>query len=366
MQNHTENAPHAGARALLAFAMLLLTACSSSSAPPAASAAQTGMNGVKAHVVGRSAALSRAAAALRTAAQAYLELGRTTNFDYAALAEKSNKDVLKRILEAREAWRNASTAYAQMEGIVAGVPALADFDLILDTGTSEEEGDESVVPFDLKLPDGRTLPKPGNLFGVLEGTLWGTVAKYHGTGNVKLDLDGDGAVGFGDVLPDANVLVGAADALVDYVGQLERAAGEWQPTDKDAYLALTIMLPSIGDYFTAWKESRFVAGDDSAHTDYVAISRVTDLDAVMMSLKILFAGVEPQLNQIDAQSAGKLNTELNALADVVSQTAKAEADGKHFTPAEASALADRAMRSGEQMADIVTTLAQKTGIKLDE
>ena len=54
-----------------------------------------------------------------------------------------------------------SPVAAEAEGVVAGVPSLAEYDLILDAGASGAEGGDSVVPFDLTLPDGRVLPKPG-------------------------------------------------------------------------------------------------------------------------------------------------------------------------------------------------------------
>lgn len=356
----------AASAALLALSVTLLAACSSPSTSPNAGAAASNAGSLKTHVADRSAELGRAAAALRTAATSYLELARAANFDYAALAKDKQDDARKVLLEARQAFRNASTSYAYMEAIVAGAPALADFDLILDTGTSESEGDESVVPFDLKLPDGRTLPKPGNLFGVLESTLWGTRAEYRAPGDVVFELDGDPASTFGDVLPDANVLSGAADALADQTAQLEKAAAAWQPSDKDAYIALLIMLPSLGDYIAAWKESRFVMGEASAHTDYVAISRITDLDNVLKGVKLAYSAVEPQIQSIDKAAASSIRSELDALITEIAQTAKAEADGRRYSSLEAGALANKTTQSGQQMADILFAITEKSGIKIED
>ena len=69
-----------------------------------------------------------------------------------------------------------------MEGIVAGVPSLAEYDVIIDAGTSAAEDPESAVPFDLELADGRTLKQPGNLYGVMEGGLWGTIPEFAAKG----------------------------------------------------------------------------------------------------------------------------------------------------------------------------------------
>jgi hypothetical protein len=356
----------AASAVLLALLVTLLTACSSSSISPNAGAAASGAGSLKAHVADRSAELGRAAAALRTAAGSYLELARAADFDYAALAKDKQDDARKVLLEARQAFRNASTSYGFMEAIVAGAPALADFDLILDTGTSESEGDESVVPFDLKLPDGRVLAKPGNLFGVLESTLWGTRAEFRAPGDVVFELDGDPASAFGDALPDANVLSGAADVLVEQSAQLEKAVAAWQPSDKDAYIALLIMLPSLGDYIAAWKESRFVLGEASLRTDYVAVSRIADLDNVLKGVKLAYSAVEPQIQSIDAAAASSLRGELDALAAEIAQTAKAEAGGRRFSSLEAGALADKATQSGQRMADVIFAITEKSGIKIED
>jgi hypothetical protein len=99
----------------------------------------------------------------------------------------------------------ASPTYEQIEGLIAGVSTLAHYDVILDSGSSAAENAGNVVPFDLTLPDGRVLSKPGNLFGVTESTLWGTEPDYRAAG-VEADFDGDGVLEFGETLADANVL----------------------------------------------------------------------------------------------------------------------------------------------------------------
>ena len=77
------------------------------------------------------------------------------------------------------------------------------------------------MPFDLKLRNGKVLRKPGNLYNLTEGMLWGTRPELVAA---KVDLDGDGKVEFGEVLPDAHVLAAAADAFVLYGNKLDRSA----------------------------------------------------------------------------------------------------------------------------------------------
>ena len=95
-----------------------------------------------------------------------------------------------------------------MEGVVAGVPSLADFDVIIDAG-GDASDPENAVPFSIKTPAGRTFKQPGNFNFLIETSLFGTEPKFAAKG-VKPDLDGDGKVEFGEALPDADFFVAAA------------------------------------------------------------------------------------------------------------------------------------------------------------
>ena len=75
----------------------------------------------------------------------------------------------------KAAWIEGNPDYERMEGVVAGTPSLAEFDVIIDAGSSAAEDPESAVPFDLTLADGTVLEQPGNLFNLTEGALWGTL-----------------------------------------------------------------------------------------------------------------------------------------------------------------------------------------------
>lgn len=151
-------------------------------------AAAADLSGVKTYLNGKLDTQLAGTRALSAAADRYYALAKGTNFDYKALAK--NSQTRAALQAARAGWREASPAYEDIEGIVAGVEALSEFDVILDAGTSAADGGEDVVPFDLKLPNGKTLSKPGNLFGVNEGTLWGTVKAY--SSGVAFDVDGNG------------------------------------------------------------------------------------------------------------------------------------------------------------------------------
>ena len=76
----------------------------------------------------------------------------------------------------KEIWIEGNPYYERVEGVVAGTPSLAEYDVILDAGSSAAEDPESAVPFDLTLPDGTVLEQPGNLFNLTEGDALGHAA----------------------------------------------------------------------------------------------------------------------------------------------------------------------------------------------
>jgi hypothetical protein len=119
---------------------------------------------VKDYLLERIAVQKNATAALQKAATGYYGLAKASQFVYSKIPASQARTTLQ---AARAAWSAASPVYESIEGIVAGVEMLASFDLNLDAGSSAKDGGDAVVEFDLKLPNGKVLPKPGNAFGVL-------------------------------------------------------------------------------------------------------------------------------------------------------------------------------------------------------
>ncbi len=153
----------------------------------------------------------------------------------------------------------ANPSYEEMEGIVAGVPRLAQYDVDIDAGADASDP-ENAVSFSLELPNGETLKQPGNLFFVTETALYGTNPDFLAKG-VKGDVDGDGQVEFGEGLPDADIYLAATEEFESQAKNLDADAQEFEPTPSDAFTAITVMTPTMSEYFEAWKNSRFVAGE---------------------------------------------------------------------------------------------------------
>ena len=180
------------------------------------------LDGVKSYLTDHTENLAGATADFETLAAEYDALAKQVDYDYARLLDEQREEVDRILADAKERWTEANPYYEQVEGVVAGTPSLAEYDVILDAGSSKAEDPESAVPFDLELSDGRTLEQPGNLFNLTEGMLWGTLPDL--TAEAEADLNGDGQVEFGEALPDARVLTAAAAAFKRYADELHTEA----------------------------------------------------------------------------------------------------------------------------------------------
>ena len=358
------------ARLLLTLIALpaLLAACGQAApaaAPlPAPAAGQPDLSGIKTYLIDQTAALSTASAGLKAAADSYYELAKAAGFDYAKLWAEQPEAAVAALEAARSAWVAASPAYEKMEGIVAGTPSLAQFDVDLDAGAAAAEDPAGAVSFDLSLPDGRVLPKPGNLFGIAERALWGTEPAF--AAGVEADWDGDGAVAFGETLPDANLLKGAADTLDRYAGELATAAAAWTPSPSDAFTALVVMVPTMNEYFGSWRDSRFVAGEASTQGDFVAISRLADIQDILSGLEIVYAQVRPQVEAVDAAQGAQIASSLSELKAFVADVYGQEQAGRRYTAEEADTLGAEAQNRATAITGQISQAAGELQIAIEE
>ena len=322
------------------------------------------LSGIKTYLLDKSAQLTSSSKSLKESSDKYYTLAEAAGFDYAALWESNSADVSAALTDAKSAWMAASPLYEQMEGIVAGTPSLAEYDVILDAGTSGAEDPEGAVPFDLTLPDGRVLPKPGNLFRVLESTLWRTYSEF--TTGIEADLDNNGSIDFGEKLPDANVLKAGADALDKYTTELGTASSDWQPTESDAFTALVVMVPTMSEYFNSWKNSRFILGDSSEQRDFVVISRLADIQNILGSLQIVYGEVKPLVESTDAAQATQIEQSLADLKSFVGDVYAREQGGYQHTPEEADVLGAEAQNRATSIAGQVAQIAAMLNISIEE
>lgn len=319
---------------------------------------------IKDYLLTNLSALDASTDQLQQAAADYYALAEAASFDYDRLWSDSRVEVTAALTNARDAWLSASPLYEQVEGVVAGVPSLSKFDVILDAGASGEEDPEGGVPFDLTLRDGRVLERPGNLFGVLESTLWGTRADY--SSGVWADLNLNAEEDFGELLPDANVLLAAAESMAQYTDDLVSAARAWEPTVEDAFTALVVMVPTMSEYFAAWRDSRFVAGDAATRTDFVVISRLADIQDILGGLIVVYDGVSPMVDSVDGAQNDQIRQGLTDLQAYVAELYTQEQDGRVYSPEEADIFGSEAQGRAQTITGQIAQVAALLDVALPE
>jgi nitrous oxide reductase accessory protein NosL len=332
-------------------------------APPPAAVEGADLGAIKAYLLEHTGALRERTDALARDAEAYHAAAEAAGFDYGRLLRERRAEVAGLVEGMQATFREANPAYEEMEGVVAGVPELADFDVIIDAG-GDKSDPENAVPFSIETPEGRTFEQPGNFFFLLETALWGTEERFAARGAAP-DLDGNGRVAFGEALPDADFLVAAARDFAANADELEAAAREWTPSAEDAFTALVVMTPTMSEYFDAWKNSRFVAGAAADESSFVAASRLQDIADILGGLVLIYENVEPAVAETDAQQARQTGTQLRELHDFAARLRDEEAGGRKFTASDADTLGSEAQDRAEAIAGQVSQAAGQLGITLE-
>ncbi len=328
------------------------------------SAAQ--LAGVKSFLGEHTDRLAGFTAELNGLAQTYHELAEAEGFDLEALWAAKADEVGPLLEQMKAGWIEGNPYYERVEGIVAGTPSLAEFDVILDAGSSAAEDPESAVPFDLTLPDGTVLEQPGNLFNLTEGALWGTLTEAIPHPGVPADLDGDGAQEFGEVLPDPGLLLSASESFDAYAKELDASGEAWDPSASDAFTAVVVMVPTMSEYFGQWKDSRFVAGDAASAESFNVVSRLSDIRDILTGLEVIYEGVEPAVGRIDAEKAAQTGRELKDLRAFIAQLHDREQAGKRFTPEQADTLGTEAQERATAIAGQVSQAAAQLGVEIEQ
>ena len=234
-------------------------------------------------------------------------------------------DVARILARSKALWIEGNPYYERVEGVVAGTPSLSVYDVILDAGSSVNEDPASAVPFDLELADGRVLRKPGNLFNLTEGMLWGTLPQYTAKGvkrGPRRRREGRvrrGAAGCGGLQGGRRRVRRCTRA------SSTRRRAAWKPTASDAFTAVVVMVPTMSEYFGQWKVSRFVLGNRAKGDAFNVVSRLSDIGDILGGLRVIYAGIGPAIATVDPQQAAQTKRELDSLWSFVAQAAQAGA-----------------------------------------
>jgi hypothetical protein len=349
---------------VLTCAALSLTACGDSGSDKKTTAAATpaaqDLGAIKTYLLDHTKRLQADVVKLRENAEAYHKLAAATDFDNKKLLAEHRDEVATLMKDAKATYIDSNPAYEEMEGVVAGVPELADYDVIIDAG-GDASDPETAVPFSIKTEDGRTFKQPGNLFFLVESSLYGTEPKF----STKGDVDGDGKVAFGEALPDARFYLAALKEFDSQATELDASAKKWTPNEQDALTALVVMTPTMSEYFEAWKNSRFVAGDKATEKAFVGASRLQDIADILGGLELIYANVETRIAEANPEQAKQTGQSLSKLEDFAARLRDQEAAGKKFTAEDADTLGSEAQNRAEAIAGQITQAAKQLNIELE-
>lgn len=308
-------------------------------------------------------AMKLATEAFLATAEAYYALVESYGFDYPAAWEAEAAALAELVEQARADWLLASLYYERNEGIVAGVPALSYYDVLIDAGPSAADDPENALAWTLVLPDESELESPGNLFHSLsEPVLYATVPAYVA---LPVDLDGDGTITFTEGLPDANLLLGIVRRLDTETANLVSAINAWKPSVEDAFTALVVMIPTMNEYFGQWKDSAFVAGDGAEEASFVAVSRLFDILSILNGLDVVYDSVSPLVAAGDEELHAQIDTGFEGLVAFVDDIYAVEQAGVIFEAEEVDFLGEEAQLRAETLAAQVAQAADNAGILLD-
>lgn len=177
-----------------------------------------------------------------------------------------------------------SFGYETIEGIVAGVPSLAHYDITLDAGVPASEGPDDVAEVSLDLGNGKKIDRQGALFTyIIEPALWSGDNRWIISAGQK-------------TLPKPEVLVAASLETESQIKNLQKDASSWKPTVADCFGAMIVMTPTLSDYFEDWKESRF-SNDKSGR--FQAVSRISDMKGIMGSCAVMYGAVRQAVAEKD-------------------------------------------------------------------
>jgi hypothetical protein len=318
-----------------------------SQAPADTATPVPGSNDVKGYLLGELAKMEQAADEFLANATAYQKLVDANGGDPTKAFAQSPDEVTRLVAALRENYKAMdSFGYETIEGIVAGVPKLSDFDVYLDAGVPQDQagGGTPVAPVILNLPDGSKIDREGCLFTYLiEPMLWGSNKKLV----VPVDLDRDGKIGPRESLPRADVLSTVAKDVRTKTHELHETAIAWQPSTSDYFSAIITMTPTLSGYFDDWKESRYAPETSGKFT---AISRVSDMRGIMFSVAVLYGAVHTQVAAKDLALANSIQRGFDGILAFIDRVDQREKKaGAAMTPPEVDELGEQAKQKADKL-----------------
>lgn len=312
----------------------------------------TGKDGVKAYLMVVAKQCRDASEDLKTHADAYAALVTKNGGDVTKTATTDGPAMAYLITAMRDDYRRLdSFGYEYVEGIVAGVPSLAAYDVELDAGLPVAGAGPDDTIAAVKIVAGPlVLDREGSLNNFLiEPTVFGTNERFS-AGKVDLTELSDKPT----LAPNPALVVALADYAVDGYGRLYASADAWRPTDKDCFAALAAMTPTLADYFEDWKESKLNGAATGGR--FVAVSRVSDMRGIMASTRLIWQGLDAQVVPTDAALAQTVSQGYDRILSFIDTVETREKQGG-LTAEQIDAMGSQAKEKADKLTAQVTEAA---------
>ena len=182
-------------------------------------------------------------------------------------------------------------------------PSLADYDVIIDAGARQERpGERRRRSRSRRRPAGPS-SSPGNFNYLIETVGLRHRAEVRRQGRqARPRRRRQGRVRRGDARRGL-LRHRRARLREDRQGARRAPPASGSRPPQDAFTALVVMTPTMSEYFEAWKNSRFVAGDKAQEKAFVAASRLQDIADILGGLEPSTAASQPQIASVDAAQA---------------------------------------------------------------
>ena len=342
---------------LLLFGALATAAFAAEKPPQVGS-----VDGVKTYLLSTLAEMDKAAAAFVVDAAAYAKIIDASGGDYAKALAASGPELRALVAKLQDEYKAMdSFGYERIEGIVAGVEKLKDFDVYLDAGVPQAQAstDSPAAPVVLTLANGQKIDHEGCLFTYLiEPMLWGSQPKYI----VPLDVNGDGKIAPKESLPRVEVLTAVAQDVRAKIAELGQTSRAWQPSVEDCFGAIIAMTPTLSGYFDDWKESRYA---DQASGKFSAVSRVSDMRGIMQSVSVLYDAVHGRVSAKDPALAKSIKQGFTGILAFIDRVeAREKKSAGTISPATIDELASQAKEKSDKLVPQVEQAAAILNIKI--
>ena len=125
------------------------------------------------------------------------------------------------------------------------------------------------------------------------------------------------------------------------------------------------MTPTMSEYFGAWKNSRFIAGDKAEEKGFVATSRLSDIRDILGGIVLIYDNIQPSDREGRRRAGPADQGRPRQLHQFAGRLLSEEEGGKKFTASDADTLGSEAQRNAEAIAGQVSQAAGQLGLKLE-